>query len=308
VSAYRPDGAGGNCLDPDQAGSWPDRAIDGSGSGGSAGSIASSIGGLLLPAPPTPSPAAAVVARGGGGWGAGRHRKVKGQLAGGTSVLVGALHGSLYALPADHLMLMSAAAGDADGSGGKAAGSASAAAAAAAAAGGASTALWPRRQGRLPLDITPAEADMCTAPKASSTGGSGAGAAAAAAAAPAASQDSGGGGGSASGVLAVPDDLEPSGSVVALNPADSGAVMDELGKLTCPQPPLGIHPLVAPQPGGGGARQPLVGWLPLGAAAHEDKVRDVGVAAPGAAGDGVCVCVCVCVCAALLRVCCAQHQ
>jgi serine/threonine-protein kinase/endoribonuclease IRE1 len=31
--------------------------------------------------------------------------RVKGNLAGGTSVLVGALRGSLYALPADHLML-----------------------------------------------------------------------------------------------------------------------------------------------------------------------------------------------------------
>ncbi len=31
--------------------------------------------------------------------------KLQGNLAGGTTVLIGALHGSLYALPADHLML-----------------------------------------------------------------------------------------------------------------------------------------------------------------------------------------------------------
>lgn len=204
VAAYRADGRGGNALDPEQAGR---SALN---SGGTAS------GGGLVPAARAPVPAA------GGGFFP--SRKVKGQLAGGTSVLVGALHGSLYALPADHLMLAASPANgvDPDGSGSP---------------GAAAAVVWPKKAGRMPLDITPAVVDMCAAAPAAAGGeaaakprlpGSGA-ASGAVAAAPSdgsgsssgAIPNSSGEGGSA---LALLDESSEAGAgVVALNPADNGA-------------------------------------------------------------------------------------
>jgi hypothetical protein len=181
-------------------------------------------------------------------------RKLKGHLAGGTSVLVGALHGSLYALPADHLMLSAAAAGAAGEDGAGSAGPA-----------GTAAVVWPKRTGRMPLDITPAVVDVCAAgPRTAAArkqqlpGRSGA------AGGSADGSGSGGGGpnssneGQGGSALALLDDSDAASGVVPLNPVDSGAVLDELGTLTCPQPPLGIHPITVQQ-----GQQ--VGWLPLAA-------------------------------------------
>jgi hypothetical protein len=223
----RPDSLGVNCLDPDQVGGWADGSggSDSSGGGLLPASMAASLGLAMAPTPPGPA-----------------RRKVKGRLAGGTSVLVGALEGSLYALPADHLMLMS----DDSASGGSSSSKTAA------------TAVWPQRRGRMALDITPAEADMCRAGPGGSKAqqqATGVGAAAASGednSRAAASDNS-------SGALALLDDSGSGGArVVTLAPVDSGAVIDELGSLTCPQPPLGIHPITR-QAGG-----QHVTWLPLG--------------------------------------------
>lgn len=194
VAAYRADGRGGNALDPEQAGR-------------SALSPAAAGGGGLVPA--SAAPARAPVPAAGGGFLP--SRKVKGQLAGGTSVLVGALHGSLYALPADHLMLAASPASGVDPDSG---------------AANAPAVMWPKKSGRMPLDITPAVVDMCAAAGPVAAGkqqlpGSGGAAGA--------EGDSGGvspngsneGGSSA---LALLDESGEAGSgVVALNPADNGA-------------------------------------------------------------------------------------
>lgn len=190
-------------------------------------------------------------------------RKVNGRLAGGTSVLVGALHGSLYALPADHLML--ATAEDGSGGGGSSGGSTT----------GTAAVVWPKRAGRMPLDITPAAVDVCAAAAADaapsptkqrlSPGGSSS-SSGGAAAAPAPSPNGSGEGSTdgASALVALLDDSAEQGAagVVALSPVEhNGVVRDELNTLTCP--PLGIHPLTVQQQGR------TVGWLPLGAAVDE---------------------------------------
>lgn len=228
VSAYRPDGRGGNALDPEQAG----RAfLTGSGSdGSSSGSLVPSSAAARSPAPAS------------GGLGVPR-RKVKGQLAGGTSVLVGALHGSLYALPADHLMLSATPAAGEDGTSTGPAGTAAV--------------VWPKRTGRMPLDITPAVVDVCAA------GGAAAGKQQLPGSSAAGGADSGSIGGSPNSsdegdgsALALLDESDVNAGIVALNPVDNGAVLDELSTLTCPQPPLGIHPITVQQ-------GQAVGWLPL---------------------------------------------
>jgi hypothetical protein len=243
VSAYRPDGRGGNALDPEQVG----RASLHSGSSG---------GGLV------PSCAAAGRAPFFAGGRAGLpRRKVKGQLAGGTSVLVGALRGSLYALPADHLMLSATAAAAAAGEDGSGAGDGAATAAV----------VWPKRAGRMPLDITPTVVDMCAAapaaskqqlPPGGSSSGSGSGSS------PNGSDDGDGSSGSALALL--DDSREPGSGVVALNPVENGAVLEELSKLTCPQPPLGIHSITVQQ-------GQTVGWLPLGGPTEEVRLGMCGI-------------------------------
>jgi hypothetical protein len=233
VSAYRPDGRGGNALDPEQVG----RASLNSGSSG----------GGLVPSSPAAGRTPFFT---GGGVGLPR-RKVKGQLAGGTSVLVGALRGSLYALPADHLMLSATAA---------------AAAAGEDAGDGAATAavVWPKRAGHMPLDITPTIVDMCAAAPAASKQQLPAGGSSSSGSTPNGSDDGDGSSGSA---LALLDDSGAPGSgVVALNPVENDAVLEELSKLTCPQPPLGIHPITVQQ-------GQTVGWLPLGGATEEVSYR-----------------------------------
>lgn len=236
VSAYRPDGRGGNALDPEQAG----RAALGGGSTGQDGSSS-----WLVPSPSSPRARPPMPAGRVGGRSGVLRRKVKGHLVGGTSVLVGALHGSLYALPADHLMLSAAVAGAAGEDGASSTGPA-----------GTAAVVWPKRTGRMPLDITPAVVDVCAAGKQQLPGPSGA------AGGSADGGSSGGGGpnssdeGDGGSALALLDDSDGASGVVQLNPVDSGAVLDELGTLTCPQPPLGIHSISVQQ-----GQQ--VGWLPL---------------------------------------------
>jgi hypothetical protein len=168
-------------------------------------------------------------------------------------VLVGALHGSLYALPADHLMLTAATAVAAADNG---------------ASPGTAAVVWPKRTGRMPLDITPAVLDVCAAGPAAgkqlpSSSSSGAGAVPS----PNGSNEGDDSSGSA---LALLDESDVNAGVVALNPVDNGAVLDELSTLTCPQPPLGIHPITVQQ-------GQTVGWLPLGAASCEVRARLHGV-------------------------------
>lgn len=237
VAVYTPDGDGSNALDPDQAG----RASLG---GGGSSSSSGGGGGSLVPSAAARLP---VPAERGVGL---LHRKVKGRLPGGTSVLVGALHGSLYALPADHLMMAAAPAAEEGGSSGPA---------------GTAAVVWPKRTGRMPLDITPAVVDMCAAGPAAKQqlpSGSSSAAAAAAAAGEAGNVGSVGSpngsneGGSTHTALVLLDESEPGGGVVALDPVDNGAVLEELNTLTCPQPPLGIHAITE-------QRGHTVGWLPL---------------------------------------------
>lgn len=249
VAVYTPDGDGGNALDPDQAG----RASLGGSSSSGAGSLVPSAAAR----PPVPAERGVGLL----------HRKVKGRLPGGTSVLVGALHGSLYALPADHLMMAAAPAAEEAGSSGPA---------------GTAAVVWPKRTGRMPLDITPAVVDMCAAgPAAKPQLPSGSSSAAAAAAAGEAgnvgsvgSPNGSNEGGSTHTALVLLDESEPGGGVVALDPVDNGAVLEELNSLTCPQPPLGIHAITE-------QRGQTVGWLPLAG-----LVQDTGVSAVCVGGEG----------------------
>eukprot|EP00879_Flechtneria_rotunda_P013807 GHRR01014420.1.p1 GENE.GHRR01014420.1~~GHRR01014420.1.p1 ORF type:complete len:470 (+),score=187.68 GHRR01014420.1:1045-2454(+) len=216
VSAYRQDGRGSNCLDPEQGAL---RLQHGSYSK----SLVPRIQDHFLPG-----------------------HKLKGRLAGGTTVLVGALQGSLYALPADNLML---AAADTDES------------------GGSSTAEWSARTGSLPLDITLAEREVFAAAGAAgaaggqmqhmlpcSTGGISSQAGCNASCSSGISSSDGSKGSSNGGAVTLVDDDASSKDLVPLEPSEKGLV-DELGSLTCPQPPLGIHNLSVQQ-----ARP--VAWLP----------------------------------------------
>eukprot|EP00878_Enallax_costatus_P018795 GHUV01019807.1.p1 GENE.GHUV01019807.1~~GHUV01019807.1.p1 ORF type:complete len:727 (+),score=262.17 GHUV01019807.1:265-2445(+) len=220
VSAYRQDGSGGNCLDPDQALARPELRP---GTG-------------IMPVSSNPG-------------------KLRGQLAGGAAVLVGALRGSLYALPADHLMLADGAAG---------------------VAGSEAAVVWPNRVGNMPLDINPADAaGMCSVAPGAAAGrpqqtlptqvgvvgdppgpssACGAGAPAVASAAVSSADNN-----CSSAALALVDDSDAGDggghSLVPLEPSDSSVLLDELGSLTCPQPPLGIHALNRQQ-------AQAVTWLP----------------------------------------------
>lgn len=229
ISAHRQDDVGGNYLDPANA------ALRGGSSPGT---------GLAPHVQLNPL----------------SHTKLKAQLPGGTTVLVGAIKGSLYALPADHLMLAADADDGLPGSSG--------------------AVVWPQRVGRLPLDITPADADFCDAAPTGSAAAEAAppeqgralpsaspaiaGPVAADSPAPAsdgsgseAADGCGGPNGSCSnaGLTVVDEPHSPdSTSLVALEPSDSG-LLEELGSLTCPQPPLGIHSIAVQQ-------AQALAWLP----------------------------------------------
>lgn len=231
VSAYRQDGLGGNCLDPDQA-VW---------------GLTTQTSHGLLPMNGNPVPV----------------NKLRGQLAGGTTVLVGALKGSLYALPADHLMLAAEAEGAASGS--------------------QAPVVWPDRVGSMPMDINPVDTSgVCNLPGAAAAGGahgsdsqsaqmlpttkplnaatggkdsevcSAGHLDAEAAGAPSAASSS-----CTPGYLTLVDDSVSgsSGGLVPLDPTDSEVLRDELSSLTCPQPPLGIHAISKQQ-------AQTVAWLP----------------------------------------------
>ena len=134
-------------------------------------------------------------------------------------MLVGALHGSLYALPADHLMLAASPTGvDPDSSSG--------------AASAPAAVVWPKKAGRMALDITPAVVDMCAAAGPVAAGkqqlpvsrGDSGGAAGAEGGSGGVSPNGSNEGGSSSSALALLDEFGEAGSgVVALNPADNGA-------------------------------------------------------------------------------------
>eukprot|EP00775_Hariotina_reticulata_P013052 gene13052-13179_t len=272
VAAFRQDGLGGNCLDPEQAAGGRARAA--SSRGLLPGSLHS--GSTQLPG-----------------------HKLKGKLAGGTTVLVGALKGSLYALPADNLML----AVDDDSSDNAAASTAAV--------------VWPRRVGHLPLDIAPAGSDYCKAagiagsersgqpaigadPSPPAAGGdtsagtaqrkpqqlpgSSAGATCSAPGSGSSGQCNAAGGdggsagdGSAGRALAVVDDSTSSKSLVPLQPSDA-SVVEEMGSLTCPRPPLGIHSISAQE------GQTVVSWLPGGSPPVQQAAQEatVALAAPPA--------------------------
>lgn len=223
VSAYRQDGSGGNFLDPDQAVTGP--------------ALRPATGIIHISGKPVAG-------------------KLRGQLPGGTAVLVGALRGSLYALPADHLMLADGATGP----------------------GGSGAVVWPDRVGRLPMDINPADtAGMCNAAQDAAGVQSGhsppqvlpvsqalhvverlAPDSACDAGAPPTASAAGNSCSSSSIVTLVDDSDAGSGAghaLVPLEPSDSEVLLDELGSLTCPQPPLGIHALSRQQ-------APAVTWLP----------------------------------------------
>jgi hypothetical protein len=55
----------------------------------------------------------------------------------------------------------------------------------------------------------------------------------------------------------VVDDSSSSKSLVPLQPSDAN-VVEEMGSLTCPRPPLGIHSISAQE------AQTVVAWLPGG--------------------------------------------
>lgn len=182
--------------------------------------------------------------------------KIKGSIAGGTSVLVGALRGSLYALPADHLVLDALADHPAalplpGGGGGM--------------RGKCTDCAVPGFPGSAPFDGVLAEG-ACAADRGS------AGACPSGEGEEYDNDDDAG--------LAVRDDAPGggagTGALVPLSPSDAD-VAGELGGLVCPQLPLGLYELAEP-----GAERQALPWLPDALPAHALEVG--GAAAKHAEG------------------------
>jgi serine/threonine-protein kinase/endoribonuclease IRE1 len=190
---------------------------------------------------------------------AGVSAKIKGNLAGGTSVLVGALRGSLYALPADHIMLDALAP---------------------------APAALPPPEGRKCTECAPRPWPGALGPL--TPLGPGAGVSSGDE-----DTDSGAGGDTLEdgggecraedyGALVVQDeDASRARSLVPLEPSDEG-VAEGLGGLVCPHLPLGLYQL---SDWGEGA--PALPWLPDAGQPAGKVGNNAVVPGAGASGTGM---------------------